>query len=148
MYGFTLAISCCVKTSNIPSKFDKYIDVPLFKAVSRSSSWSSLHAEEKICRAASWIVTNWRRNGTKARVKIHEGGSTDQKVALKTLTMTDIKVGDSRYPVITMKQNYLDQNEKSSTATQFQARPRFNKFSTTNNHQGELQDKQHHLQDQ
>ena len=33
MYGFTLAISCCVKTSNIPSKFVKYIDVPLFKAV-------------------------------------------------------------------------------------------------------------------
>ena len=45
--------------------------------------------------------------------------------------MTDIKVGDSRYPVITMKQNYLDQNEKSSTATQFQAGPRVNKFSTT-----------------
>ena len=33
MYGFTLAISCSVKTSNIPSKFVKYIDVPLFKAV-------------------------------------------------------------------------------------------------------------------
>ena len=33
MYGFTLAISCCVKISNIPSKFVKYIDVPLFKAV-------------------------------------------------------------------------------------------------------------------
>ena len=33
VYGFTLAISCCVKTSNIPSKFVKYIDVPLFKAV-------------------------------------------------------------------------------------------------------------------
>ena len=33
MYGFTLAISCCVKTSNILSIFVKYIDVPLFKAV-------------------------------------------------------------------------------------------------------------------
>ena len=33
MYGFTLAISCCVKISNIPSKFVKYIDGPLFKAV-------------------------------------------------------------------------------------------------------------------
>ena len=33
MYGFTLAISCCVKTSNIPGKFAKYIDVPLFKAL-------------------------------------------------------------------------------------------------------------------
>ena len=54
---------------------------------------------------------------TKARVKIHEGGSTDQKVASKTLTMTDMKVGDSRYPIKTMKLNYLDQNEKSSTAT-------------------------------
>ena len=62
--------------------------------------------------------------------------------------MTDIKVGDSRYPVITMKQNYLDQNEKSSTATQFQAGTRVNKFSTTNNQQGELQDKQRHLQGQ
>ena len=33
MYGFPLAMSCCVKISNIPSKFVKYIDVPLFKAV-------------------------------------------------------------------------------------------------------------------
>ena len=33
VYGFTLAISCCVKTSNIPSKLVKYTDVPLFKAV-------------------------------------------------------------------------------------------------------------------
>ena len=33
MYGFPLAISCCVKISNIPSKFVKYIDVPLFKAM-------------------------------------------------------------------------------------------------------------------
>ena len=33
MYGFPLAISCCLKISNIPSKFVKYIDVPLFKAV-------------------------------------------------------------------------------------------------------------------
>ena len=61
--------------------------------------------------------------------------------------MGDIKAGDSRYPVITKKQKYLDQNEKSSAATQFQARPRVNRFSATNNQQGELQDKQHHLQD-
>ena len=33
MYGFPLAMFCCVKISNIPSKFVKYIDVPLFKAV-------------------------------------------------------------------------------------------------------------------
>ena len=33
MYGFPLAISCCVKISNIISKFVRYIDVPLFKAV-------------------------------------------------------------------------------------------------------------------
>ena len=33
MSGFTLAISCCVKTSNIPCKFIKYINVPLFKDV-------------------------------------------------------------------------------------------------------------------
>ena len=50
--------------------------------------------------------------------------------------MADIKAGDSRYPVITKKQKYLDQNEKSSTATQFQARPRIDGFSTTNNQQG------------
>ena len=62
--------------------------------------------------------------------------------------MADIKAGDSRYPVITKKQKYLDQNEKSSIAIRFQARPRVNKFSTTNNQQRELQDKQHHLQDQ
>ena len=55
---------------------------------------------------------------------------------MKTLTMTDIKAGDSRYPVITKKQKYLYQNEKSSTATQFQARPRIDRFSTTNNQQG------------
>ena len=68
-----------------------------------------------------------------ARVKIYEGENIDQKVPLKTLTMADIKVGDSRYPVITKKQKYLDQNEKSSAATQFQARPKVNTFSTTNN---------------
>ena len=33
MHGFTLAISCCVKTSDITSKFVKQIDVLLFKAV-------------------------------------------------------------------------------------------------------------------
>ena len=82
-----------------------------------------------------------------ARIKIYEGENIDQKVLLKTLTMADIKAGDSRYPVITKKQKYLNQSEKSSAATQLQARPRVNRFSTTNNQQGELQDKQH-LQDQ
>ena len=38
MYGFTLAISRCVKTSNIQSKFITYIDVPLFKAVTSSTA--------------------------------------------------------------------------------------------------------------
>ena len=47
-----------------------------------------------------------------ARVKIYEEENIDQKVPLKTLAMTDIKTGDSRYPVITKKQNHLDQNEK------------------------------------
>ena len=67
---------------------------------------------------------------------------------MKTITMAGVKAGDRRYPVITKRQKYLDQNEKSSAATQFQARPRVNGFSTTNNQQGELQDKQHHPQDQ
>ena len=83
-----------------------------------------------------------------ARFKIYEGENIDQKVPLKKLTMADIKAGDSRYPVITKKQKYLDRNEKSNAATQFQARSRVNRFSTTNNKQGGLQDKQHHLQDQ
>ena len=38
MYGCTLAISRCVKTSNIQSKFITYIDVPLFKAVTSSTA--------------------------------------------------------------------------------------------------------------
>ena len=62
--------------------------------------------------------------------------------------MGDIKAGDGRYPVITKKQKYLDQNEKSSAATQFQARLRVNRFSTNNNQQGDLQNKQYHLQHQ
>ena len=80
-----------------------------------------------------------------ARVKIYEGKNTDQKVPLKTLTMADIEGDDTRYPVITKKQKYLDQNEKSSTATQFQARPRVIRFSTTNNQQRELQEKNHQI---
>ena len=95
----------------------------------------SLRIEEEMAKA-------------QARVKIFEEENIDQKVPLKTLTVADIKAGDSRYPVITKKQKYLDQNEKPSAATQFQARPRFNRFSTTNNQQGELQDNQHHQQDQ
>ena len=83
-----------------------------------------------------------------ARVKIYEEENIDQKVPLKTLTMPNLKAGDTRYPVITKKQKYLDQSEKSSAATQFQARSRFNRFSTNNNQQGELQNKQHHKQDQ
>ena len=39
MYGFTLAISCSVKTSNIPKRFVKYIDVPLFKAVTHTLTY-------------------------------------------------------------------------------------------------------------
>ena len=95
----------------------------------------SLQIEEEMAKA-------------QARVKIYEGENIDQKVPLETLTMADIKADDSRYPVITKKQKYLDQNEKSSAATQSQTRPRVIRFSTTNNQQGELQDKQHHLQDQ
>ena len=68
-----------------------------------------------------------------ATVTIYEGKNIDQKLLLKTLTLADIKAGDSRYPVITKKQKYLDQNEKSSAATQFQARSRVNRFSTTSN---------------
>ena len=90
----------------------------------------SLQIEEEMAKA-------------QARVKIY-----DQTVPLKTLTMVDIKADESRYPVITKKQEYLDQNEKSSAATQSQTRPRVIRFSTTNNQQGELQDKHHHLQDQ
>ena len=37
MYGFTIAIFCFVKTSNIPSKFIEYIDVLLLKAVTYTS---------------------------------------------------------------------------------------------------------------
>ena len=95
----------------------------------------SLRIEEEMAKA-------------QARVKIYEEENIDQKVPLKTLTVADIKAGDSRYPVITEKQKYLDQNEKPSAATQLQARPKFNRFSTTNNQQGELQNNQHHQQDQ
>ena len=85
---------------------------------------------------------------TQGRIKIYEGEKIDQKVPLKTLTMEDIKEGDSRYPLIAKNKNYLDQNEKSSAATQFQARRRVYRFSTTNSQQGEFLVKQHHLQDQ
>ena len=83
-----------------------------------------------------------------ARVKIYEEENIDQKEPLKTITIADIKAGDSRYPVITKTQKYLDQNEKSSAAIQFKARSRFNRYSTTNNQQGGLQNSQHHQQDQ
>ena len=68
-----------------------------------------------------------------SRVKIYEGENIDQKVPLKTLTLPDIKADHSMYPVITKKQKYLDQNEKSSAATQSQARPKIIRISTTNN---------------
>ena len=32
MHGFSVTISCCVKILNIPNKFVKYSNVPLFKA--------------------------------------------------------------------------------------------------------------------
>ena len=69
----------------------------------------------------------------RARVKIYEGENINQEVPYNIPTTADIKTGDSRYPVITKKQKYLDQNEKSSAATQFPVRSRVNKFSTTNN---------------
>ena len=64
----------------------------------------SLRIEEEMAKA-------------QARVKIYEEENIDQKVPLKTLTVADIKAGDSRYPAITKKQKYLDQNEKPSAAT-------------------------------
>ena len=57
-----------------------------------------------------WIEEEMAK--AQARVKIYEGESIDQKVLLKTLTMTDIKAGYSRYPVIRKKQKYLDQDEE------------------------------------
>ena len=51
MYGFTLAISCSVKTSNIPSKFVKYINLSLFEAVTSAVygaaiNWVNMSSEE------------------------------------------------------------------------------------------------------
>ena len=43
MYGFPLAISCCVKISKIPSKFVKYTDVPLFKAFTLVVYGAAIH---------------------------------------------------------------------------------------------------------
>ena len=57
-----------------------------------------------------WIEEEMAK--AQARVKINEGENIDQKVLLKTLTMTDIKAGYSRYPVIRKKQKYLDQDEE------------------------------------
>ena len=42
------------------------------------------------------------------KVSIYEGENIDQKVPLKTPAMADIKTADSRYPVMTKKQNYVD----------------------------------------
>ena len=74
-----------------------------------------------------WIEEEMAK--AQGRVKTYEGENIDQKVPLKTLTMAD----DSRYPVIAEMQKYLDQNEKSSAATQSQVRSRVIRFSTTNN---------------
>ena len=74
-----------------------------------------------------WIEEEMAK--AQARVKIYEGENIDQKVPLETLTMADIKADDRRYPVITKKQKYLDQNEKSSAATQSHTRPRVIRFS-------------------
>ena len=52
---------------------------------------------------------------TQAKVSIYEGENIDQKVPLKTPAMADIKAADSRYPVMTKKQNYMDQNWKSNS---------------------------------
>ena len=63
-------------------------------------------------RHAEMQVESYRIEGeivkTQVRVKIYEGENIDQTVPLKTLTMTDIKAGDSRYPIITKNQRYLD----------------------------------------
>ena len=53
MYGFTISIYCCVKTSSIPSKFVKYIDVPLFKAVTlvvycTAINWVNISSKERV----------------------------------------------------------------------------------------------------
>ena len=74
-----------------------------------------------------WIEEEMAK--AQGRVKTYEGENIDQMVPLKTLTMAD----DNRYPVIAKKQKYLDQNEKSSAATQSQVRSRVIRFSTTNN---------------
>ena len=74
-----------------------------------------------------WIEEEMAK--AQGRVKTYEGENIDQMVPLKTLTMAD----DNRYPVIAKKQKNLDQNEKSSAATQSQVRSRVIRFSTTNN---------------
>ena len=63
MYGFTLAISCSVKTLNISSKFVKYIDVRPFEAVTdifeTPTQWSSTcYFEEQISiTATEWLTS-------------------------------------------------------------------------------------------
>ena len=52
------------------------------------------------------------------------------------------------YPVMTVTQKYLNLNGNSIAVTQFQDRPSANKFSTSNNQQVDLLNKQHYLQDQ
>ena len=96
--------------------------------MSRSSNRSSPQRKRYLELQAEplWIEEEMAKS--KARVKIFEGENIDQKVPLKIPTIADIKAGDKRYPVNTKQQKDLDKNEKSFEATQFQDRPRVNKF--------------------
>ena len=80
-----------------------------------------------------------------ARVKIYEGQNIDQKVPLKTPTVTEIKAGDSRY----YKEAELSGSKwKIKCSYSNTGWAKGNKLSTTNNQQLQLQNMQHHLQDQ
>ena len=78
------------------------------KSSSRSSSSKSSKLSTELQTQSLGIEEEMAK--AQARVKINERENIDQKVPLKTLTMTDIKAGNSRYPVITKKQKYMDQN--------------------------------------
>ena len=55
MYGFPLSISYCVEVSNIPNKFVKYIDVPLFKAVTLVLYGPTIKWEKR-CQSKKWSL--------------------------------------------------------------------------------------------
>ena len=81
----------------------------------------------QICKLNHYgLKRKWQKHKAELRPMKEK---TDQMVPLKTLAMAD----DNRYPVIAKKQKYLDQNEKSSAATQSQVRSKVIRFSTTNN---------------